>query len=138
MSDQYEKLMDKSVNELELTVRAANLLNNANIQTIRELCSHSEKDLLKLRNCGKVTIREIKTELQKIGLDLEFNENSTASLKLEIKFLQKQIESLKSEYMKIHDRFNIMSSLYHEMMNSKKRYRDSIKKFEEMMGRIAF
>ena len=138
MSDQYEKLMDKSVNELEFTVRAANLLNNANIQTIRDLCQHSEKDLLKYRNCGKMTIREIKTKLEELGLDLECGDNTTARIKAENKLLQTQLASLSHEYVKIKDRFNIMSSLYHEMMNSKKRYRDSIKKFEEMMGRIAF
>jgi len=136
MSDQYEKLMDKNFNDFEWTVRTANLFDNAKIKTIRDICQHSEKDFRKYRGCGKVTIREIKSKLEELGLSLEDTDKSTAKIKAENKLLQTQLDSLSYEYVKIKDRFNIISSLYHEMMKSKKRYSESIKKFEEMMGRV--
>ena len=59
-----------SVNEIELSVRAANCLNNANIATVGELCQKQESDMLKYRNFGKKSLGEIKDKLEQMGLSL--------------------------------------------------------------------
>jgi DNA-directed RNA polymerase subunit alpha len=59
-----------SVNEIELSVRAANCLNNANITTVGELAQKSEAEMLKYRNFGKKSLNEIKQKLQELGLGL--------------------------------------------------------------------
>jgi len=59
-----------SVNEIELSVRAANCLNNANITTVGELAQKTEADMLKYRNFGKKSLNEIKSKLSDLGLTL--------------------------------------------------------------------
>ena len=59
-----------NVNEIELSVRAANCLNMANIATVGELCSRTEADMLKFRNFGKKSLSEIKEKLAQMGLRL--------------------------------------------------------------------
>lgn len=60
----------KSVEELELSVRANNCLRNANITTIGELVQKTEAELMKTKNFGKKSLQEIKDELARIGLSL--------------------------------------------------------------------
>ena len=60
----------KSVEELELSVRANNCLRNANITTIGELVQRTEAELMKTKNFGKKSLQEIKDELARIGLSL--------------------------------------------------------------------
>ena len=59
-----------SVNEIELSVRAANCLNNANITTVGELAMKTEQEMLKYRNFGKKSLNEIKDKLEQLGLSL--------------------------------------------------------------------
>jgi DNA-directed RNA polymerase subunit alpha len=59
-----------SVNEIELSVRAANCLNNANITTVGQLAMKTEQEMLKYRNFGKKSLNEIKDKLQQLGLSL--------------------------------------------------------------------
>src|ERR671914_2371306 len=65
-----KKLLNMSVNEIELSVRAANCLNNANITTVGQLAQKSEAEMLKYRNFGKKSLNEIKEKLQQLGLGL--------------------------------------------------------------------
>jgi DNA-directed RNA polymerase subunit alpha len=60
----------RSVNELELSVRAANCLKNANIKSIGELVQRSENEMLKTKNFGKKSLNEIKEVLAEMGLEL--------------------------------------------------------------------
>lgn len=62
--------LDRSVNELELSVRSANCLQNANIRYIGELVQKTEADMLKTKNFGRKSLREIKDILSKMGLTL--------------------------------------------------------------------
>jgi DNA-directed RNA polymerase subunit alpha len=62
--------LDKSVEELELSVRSYNCLKNANIRTIRELVQKSEAEMLKTKNFGRKSLSEIKEILQSMGLSL--------------------------------------------------------------------
>jgi DNA-directed RNA polymerase subunit alpha len=65
-----QKLLGMSVNEIELSVRAANCLNNANITTVGQLAMKSEQEMLKYRNFGKKSLNEIKDKLTSLGLGL--------------------------------------------------------------------
>ena len=65
-----KKLLNMSVNEIELSVRAANCLNNANITTVGQLAMKSEQEMLKYRNFGKKSLNEIKEKLAGLGLTL--------------------------------------------------------------------
>ncbi len=69
-------LLDKSVDELELSVRSYNCLKNADIRSIRDLIRRSEKDMLHTKNFGKKSLTEIKDMLHGMGLDfgMDFDE----------------------------------------------------------------
>ena len=62
--------LDKSVEELELSVRSYNCLKNANIRTIRELVQKTEAEMLKTKNFGRKSLKEIKEILAEMGLSL--------------------------------------------------------------------
>jgi DNA-directed RNA polymerase subunit alpha len=62
--------LDKSVDELELSVRSYNCLKNANIRTIRELVQKTEAEMLKTKNFGRKSLNEIKEILTGMGLSL--------------------------------------------------------------------
>jgi DNA-directed RNA polymerase subunit alpha len=68
--NKLRKLLNMSVNEIELSVRAANCLNNANITTVGELAMKTEQEMLKYRNFGKKSLNEIKDKLEQLGLSL--------------------------------------------------------------------
>ncbi len=68
-----KKILNMSVNEIELSVRAANCLNNANITTVGQLAMKTEAEMLKYRNFGKKSLNEIKDKLTALGLSLGMN-----------------------------------------------------------------
>ena len=65
-----KKILNMSVNEIELSVRAANCLNNANITTVGQLAMKTEQEMLKYRNFGKKSLNEIKDKLSSLNLSL--------------------------------------------------------------------
>ncbi|MGI8555441.1 MAG: DNA-directed RNA polymerase subunit alpha [Pyrinomonadaceae bacterium] len=69
-------LLDRSVDELELSVRSYNCLKNADIRTIRDLVHRSEDEMLNTKNFGKKSLTEIKDMLHGMGLDfgMDFDE----------------------------------------------------------------
>jgi DNA-directed RNA polymerase subunit alpha len=67
---EINKNLYRSVNELELSVRAANCLRNANIKTIADLVQKTEAEMLKTKNFGKKSLNEIKEILAEMGLSL--------------------------------------------------------------------
>lgn len=62
-------VLDRSVDELELSVRSYNCLKNANIRSIRDLVQRSEREMLATKNFGKKSLNEIKEILHGMGLD---------------------------------------------------------------------
>lgn len=73
VSEEQEKLnenLDKSVDELELSVRSANCLQNANIRFIGELVQRTEAEMLKTKNFGRKSLKEIKEILAEMSLAL--------------------------------------------------------------------
>ena len=63
-------ILDESVDTLEMSVRSANMLQNANITMIGQLAQCSEEKLRQMRNCGKGTVRELDRLLRERGLSL--------------------------------------------------------------------
>jgi DNA-directed RNA polymerase subunit alpha len=72
--------LDRSVEELELSVRSYNCLKNANITTIRELVQKTEPEMLKTKNFGRKSLNEIKEilGLMGLGLGMKFDEKGNA------------------------------------------------------------
>jgi DNA-directed RNA polymerase subunit alpha len=73
VSEEQQKLNEnlwKSVDELELSVRSANCLQNANIRYIGELVQKTESEMLKTKNFGRKSLKEIKEILAEMGLSL--------------------------------------------------------------------
>ncbi len=68
--EELRKKLNISVNEIELSVRAANCLNNANITTVGELAQKTEAEMLKYRNFGKKSLNEIKAKILEMGISL--------------------------------------------------------------------
>jgi len=68
-----------SIQELELSVRALNCLEAADIATLGELIGKSEADLLKVRSFGKTSLREVKRKLADMGLSLGMNLSEAAN-----------------------------------------------------------
>ncbi len=67
------RYLAKPVADLELSVRAGNCLETANIKTIRELVVKTEKEMLEYKNFGKTSLNEIKDQLANMGLTLGMN-----------------------------------------------------------------
>lgn len=76
-SQPFNEHLDKSVDELELSVRSYNCLKNSDIKTIRDLVQKSEAEMLKTKNFGRKSLNEIKEILTNMGLGLgmKFDEN---------------------------------------------------------------
>ncbi len=77
-SEEVNLNLFRSVNELELSVRAANCLKNANIKTIADLVQKTENEMLKTKNFGKKSLNEIKEVLTEMGLELGIKVNDMA------------------------------------------------------------
>lgn len=74
--EELERILKMSVKEIELTVRAANCLDQANIYTIGELVGKTEAEMLKFRNFGKKSLEEIVQKLKKYELTLGMDVDS--------------------------------------------------------------
>ncbi|MEY2982611.1 MAG: DNA-directed RNA polymerase subunit alpha [Planctomycetota bacterium] len=70
---ELEDLLSKSVDILDLSVRAKNCLDSENIQLMRDLVSLTESEILKVRNFGKTSLKEVKSKLSALGLSLGIN-----------------------------------------------------------------
>ncbi|HED64617.1 MAG TPA: DNA-directed RNA polymerase subunit alpha [Planctomycetes bacterium] len=68
--DELRLLLDRPIADLELSVRARNCLDSANLMTLRDLVSLSESEVMKLKNLGKTSLTEIKSRLSERGLSL--------------------------------------------------------------------
>ena len=86
------KVLSQDVEVLDLSVRAMNCLNNANIKIIGELCTKTESRMLKYRNFGKKSLDEIKEKIEALGLSLgmTFSENLLNALEAEAERLKAQ------------------------------------------------
>jgi DNA-directed RNA polymerase subunit alpha len=69
-TDEMRRTLDRPIADLELSVRARNCLDSANLQTLRDLVTLSEAEVMKLKNLGKTSLTEIKNRLAERGLSL--------------------------------------------------------------------
>ncbi len=72
--DQKGKVLEMTVEELDLSVRSFNCLKRANINTVEELTNKSEQDMMKVRNLGKKSLDEVRNKLAELGLSLREEE----------------------------------------------------------------
>ena len=68
--DQKEKVLEMSIEELDLSVRSYNCLKRAGINTVQELTEKTESDMMKVRNLGRKSLEEVKNKLDDLGLEL--------------------------------------------------------------------
>lgn len=78
------KILDTSVEDLELTVRSSNCLKNANIKTIGDLTKKTEEEIAKTRNFGKKSLSEIKEKLKEWNLSLGMTDYSVLKSALKV------------------------------------------------------
>ena len=76
LDPEVQQKLNMTIQELDLSVRAGNCLELAKIQTVRELVTKTEADLLKVRSFGKTSLREIKRKLTDMGLRLNMDVES--------------------------------------------------------------
>ena len=69
--DQKEKVLEMSIDELELSVRSYNCLKRAGINTVEELCNKTSDDMMKVRNLGRKSLEEVLAKLKELGLQLQ-------------------------------------------------------------------
>ncbi len=67
-TDSTNKVLDMSIEELDLSVRSYNCLKRAGIQTVQELAEKNEDEMIKVRNLGKKSLKEVKEKLHELGL----------------------------------------------------------------------
>ncbi len=79
-ADRFTEHLNKSVDDMELSVRSYNCLKNANIQTIRDLVVKSESDMMKVKNFGRKSLEEIKDILETMGLQFGMREDEHGRL----------------------------------------------------------
>ena len=73
-TDDKEKVLEMSIDELELSVRSYNCLKRAGINTVEELCNRTPEDMMKVRNLGRKSLEEVLAKLKELGLQLNPSE----------------------------------------------------------------
>jgi DNA-directed RNA polymerase subunit alpha len=68
--DQKEKVLEMTIEELDLSVRSYNCLKRAGINTVQELANKSEEEMMKVRNLGRKSLEEVQLKLDELGLGL--------------------------------------------------------------------
>lgn len=68
--DNTSKIMEMTIEDLDLSVRSYNCLKRAEINTVADLMQKSEDDMIKVRNLGRKSLEEVKKKLQELGLTL--------------------------------------------------------------------
>jgi DNA-directed RNA polymerase subunit alpha len=75
IEDQKQKILEKTIEELDLSVRSYNCLKRAGIHTVEDLTKKTEDDMLKVRNLGKKSLDEVIFKLESYGLKLKEKED---------------------------------------------------------------
>ena len=74
--DEKEKVLEMSIDELELSVRSYNCLKRAGINTVEELTNKTSEDMMKVRNLGRKSLEEVLAKLKELGLQLNPSEEN--------------------------------------------------------------
>ena len=70
-----EKVLEMTIEELDMSVRSFNCLKRAGIDTVEDLTNRTEEDMIKVRNLGKKSLEEVIQKLQSLGLSLKKSED---------------------------------------------------------------
>lgn len=70
------KLLDMTIEELELSVRSYNCLKRAGINTVEDLVNKTEEEMMKVRNLGKKSLEEVIQKLHSLGLSLKKSDST--------------------------------------------------------------
>jgi len=73
--DKKEKILEMTIEELDLSVRSYNCLKRAGINTVEELVQRNEEEMMKVRNLGRKSLEEVQQKLVGLGLSLRHNED---------------------------------------------------------------
>jgi DNA-directed RNA polymerase subunit alpha len=73
---QHDKMLEMTIEELDLSVRSFNCLKRANINTVEDLISKTEDEMMKVRNLGRKSLEEVMNKLSMMGLSLSKEENN--------------------------------------------------------------
>jgi DNA-directed RNA polymerase subunit alpha len=73
---QRDKVLEMTIEELDLSVRSFNCLKRANINTVEDLISKTEDEMIKVRNLGRKSLEEVVHKLAMMGLSLNSDDNS--------------------------------------------------------------
>ena len=73
--DKKEKILEMTIEELDLSVRSSNCLKRAGINTVEELIQRNEEDMMRVRNLGRKSLEEVQQKLAMLGLSLRQNED---------------------------------------------------------------
>ena len=73
---QRDKVLELTIEELDLSVRSFNCLKRANINTVEDLISKTEDEMMKVRNLGRKSLEEVINKLAMMGLSLASEDNS--------------------------------------------------------------
>ena len=68
--DKKEKILEITIEELDLSVRSYNCLKRAGINTVEELIKRNEEEMMKVRNLGRKSLEEVEQKLANLGLGL--------------------------------------------------------------------
>ncbi len=116
--EEKERILSLNVREIELTVRAANCLTAAKIDTIGELVSKSEAEMLRFRNFGKKSLEEIIIKLKKYDLELG----------MDVDGIYRKIREAKSRGIKFDDKAPVEEEIAEEVTTPRKPVPPSKKK----------
>ena len=73
--DRHDGILDKSIDDLDLSVRSYNCLKRAGINTVEELTRMTEEDMMKVRNLGRKSLEEVQQKLEEVGLSLRSSDD---------------------------------------------------------------
>ena len=74
-NDGNQKVLEMTIEELDLSVRSFNCLKRAGINTVEDLISKSEEDMMRVRNLGRKSLDEVIAKLASLGFNLSHDEN---------------------------------------------------------------
>jgi DNA-directed RNA polymerase subunit alpha len=75
VADVQDKVLEMSIEELELSVRSFNCLKRAGINTVKELTNRTSEDMMKVRNLGRKSLEEVLGKLKELGLSLNASDD---------------------------------------------------------------
>ena len=73
---QQDKVLEMTIEELDLSVRSFNCLKRANINTVEDLISKTQDEMIKVRNLGRKSLEEVEHKLAMMGLSLASDDNN--------------------------------------------------------------